>query len=62
MMTSTSQLHNDQQTMGKTMTGLTQCFVRNHRFIINPDSVLIKGCRYIYARRRPGGRVRAPRR
>jgi hypothetical protein len=24
------------------MTGMTQCFVRNHRFTINPDGVSIK--------------------
>jgi DNA repair photolyase len=49
MMTSTTQLHNDQQARGKTMTGMTQRFIRNHRFTINPDGVSIKGCRYIYA-------------
>src|SRR5438552_6098858 len=31
------------------MTGMTQCFVRNHRFTINPDGVSIKACCYIYA-------------
>src|SRR5438067_1974448 len=44
MMTSTTELHSDQQARGKTMTGMTQSFVRNHRFTINPDGVSIKGC------------------